>query len=97
MLIPLGTKKIKQSSGGPIGPRATYAIAWILMIYWDKKFMEKLGQLRITWEVLVRFVDDIQIIVQALRLVESLDEKGVLKWDKEWYKVILGMVSKQLM
>ena len=59
--------------------------------------MEKLGQLRITWEVLVRFVDDIQIIVQALRLVESLDEKGVLKWDKEWYKVILGMVSKQLM
>ena len=51
----------KQESGGPIGLNLTGTIAQVFMLWWDKKFKDKLKQLGVEVLLYKRYVDDINM------------------------------------
>ena len=55
----------KQSGGGPIGLDLTGELANIFMAWWDKQLLLKLNQHNISVILYKRYVDDINIIIQA--------------------------------
>ena len=63
-----GGKLRVQSGNGSIGDRATGIIAQFVMIWWVKKFKNKLTTLGIEVDLLERFVDDINIVCDSTPL-----------------------------
>ena len=61
-LYTIDGKIYRQSEGGPIGLQATGAIARTFMIWWDKKFMERMREatcnMEWTCHMYMRYVDD---------------------------------------
>ena len=55
-----------QEGNGSIGDRATGIIAQIVMIWWDRMFQKKLNDLQIVWDVIKRFIDDINGVFGVL-------------------------------
>ncbi|PFX15321.1 Transposon Ty3-G Gag-Pol polyprotein [Stylophora pistillata] len=55
----------KQIRGGPIGLKLTGVLAQIFMIWWDEKFATRLNELAIVMKMNKRYVDDINMAVQA--------------------------------
>ena len=56
-----------QKSGGPIGLRATCAVARITMSMWDKRWMNMMEKEGITIITGIRYMDDIRIFLPAIR------------------------------
>ena len=55
----------KQTKGGPIGLKLTVVLAQIFMIWWDQEFASRLKEVGIVQTMNKRYVDDINIAVQA--------------------------------
>ena len=55
----------KQTKGGPIGLKLTGVLAQIFMIWWDKEFAARLDEMSIVVRMNKRYVDDINLAVQA--------------------------------
>ena len=72
-----------QQEGGPIGLRATCAIARIVMNYWDKKWMNLMNINNIERDLEDRYMDDIRVMLMALRAGWRWYEGG-LHWCKTW-------------
>ena len=56
-----------QMAGGPIGLRATGAIARVVMNAWDAKWLEKMNQINVKVKKGCRYVDDIREFLNAIR------------------------------
>ena len=75
-------KVYRQSTGGPIGVELTGILARIVMIWWDKKYLEKLRNLDINLMLYKRYVDDQNSAVRALKPgVRYRDGKLVVEVD----------------
>ena len=72
-----------QQSGGPIGLRATCAVARIVMNHWDAKWMELMDENNIKRDLEDRYMDDIRVIAMALKAGWRWFEDGFY-WCKEW-------------
>ena len=57
-LYEFGGKIFRQKMGGPIGLRATCAIARLVMCIWDKLWTEKIAKMGITTNLKSRYMDD---------------------------------------
>ena len=63
-----GGRFIHQTSGGPIGLRATGAVARVVIGDWDLKLMRILQENGMETQVAARYVDDIRIMMRALKM-----------------------------
>ena len=54
-----GGKTYLQEGYGCIGDEAIGVIAWVIMIWWTKKLKRKLKELKITYELMKLYVDDL--------------------------------------
>ena len=70
-------------AGGPIGLRATGAIARVVMNAWDAKWLEKMEQINIKVKRGCRYVDDIRAFLKAIRKGWRWSE-GTLCYYKAW-------------
>ena len=57
-LYTFGGKTFKQKSGGPIGLRATCAIARLIMCSWDRAWMAKMVEGKVKINEYLRYMDD---------------------------------------
>ena len=58
----------QQSQGGAIEPRATSSIARMVMNKWLKMFREKLDENEVKFHLCKKYVNDVMVICQKLRL-----------------------------
>ena len=58
----------KQTKGGPIGLKLTGVLAQVFMIWWDKEFAARLDEMAIIMKMNTRYVDDINMAIQATPL-----------------------------
>ena len=56
-----------QQGNGSIGDRTTCAVAQIVMRWWDKKFKEKLSHLKIIYDIIKRYMDDINGVFNVIK------------------------------
>ena len=77
------TKYYLQQQGGPIGLRATCAVARLTMIMWDRMWLELVTEMGLTVEEAARYMDDLRVymfpIKEGWRWVER-----ELCWTREW-------------
>ena len=66
-LYEFGGKIFRQKMGGPIGLRATCAIARLVMCIWDKLWTEKIAKMGITTNLKSRYMDDGRICMQPIK------------------------------
>ena len=71
-----GNKFYKQRQGGPIGLRLTGVVARLVMDGWTRTFKEKLVEAGVTLDMIVKYVDDINMGIRPI-------PKG-MRWSKEW-------------
>ena len=57
----------RQEDGGPIGLDLTEVVAKIFMNWWDRQFLLKLQQLKYDIHLYKRYVDDINLCLEALK------------------------------
>ena len=62
----LGGNLRVQEGNGSIGDRATGIIAQMVMVSWDRKFKNKLKELKIIFDLIKRFIDDINGIFSVI-------------------------------
>jgi hypothetical protein len=60
-------KTVLQKAGGPIGLRATCAVARVVMNTWDTRWLERVENNNIRILTGVRYMDDIRIFARAIR------------------------------
>ena len=72
-----------QGSGGPIGLRATCAVARVVMNKWDEMWLERMTENNITVITGVRYMDDIRAFLHAIRAGWRMWE-GRLCFSEEW-------------
>ena len=82
-LYTFGGKRYRQKKGGPIGLRATCAIARLVICAWDRKWKELITKNNITLEEDIRYMDDGRIILLPFRPGWRWSEGGV-KFTKRW-------------
>ena len=58
-------KVLRQKSGGAIGLEMTGELAGVFMMWWDRKMRERLSDEGVNLQMYKRYVDDINIVVQA--------------------------------
>ena len=63
-----GGKKYKQVAGGPIGLRLTSLVARIVMDRWALAFLDKLAVAGMKIWAMVKYVDDVNVVVDMLDL-----------------------------
>ena len=73
-----GSKVYQQSGGGPIGLRATGAIAKIVLSEWDLKLMKILADNEVTTEEAARYIDDVRIMLKAINPGWRWDGKTIV-------------------
>ena len=61
-----GERRYRQVSGGPIGLRLTSLVARIVMDRWALSFLSKLDKAGVTIWAMVKYVDDISIMIAKL-------------------------------
>ena len=66
-LYTFGGKAYRQGAGGPIGLRATCAIARIVMGIWDNLWRQKVESLNISLELFLRYMDDGRALLYPVR------------------------------
>ena len=78
----------KQTKGGPIGLKLTGVLAQIFMIWWDNEFAARLCKMNIAARMNKRYVDDINLAVQATppgtryRNVETYEDESAVAEDE---------------
>ena len=72
-----------QQQGGPIGLRATCAVARLVMVDWDKKWQQKMNENKVTLEDASRYMDDVRAFLFSIREGWRWWEGG-LGWCQEW-------------
>ena len=55
-----------QKGNGSIGDRATGVIAQTVMVWWDRKFKNKLEELEVLFDIIKRYLDDINGVFDSL-------------------------------
>ena len=78
-----GGKFYLQKRGGPIGLRSTCAIARLVMIWWDEKFMSLMASNILTMEEKVRYMYDIRLWMYTIRLGWRWTDNG-LRFCSSW-------------
>ena len=78
-----GGKFFHQKKGGPIGLRATCAVARVTMLDWDRKWMAVLERNNIKLEDQGRYMDDIRAFLHEFKAGWRWWEGG-LYWCKQW-------------
>ena len=78
-----GGNVYRQAKGGPIGPRATCALARCLMNIYDVEFSKILKTNCLLIEFIKRYVDDIRVFMRLIHLGCRWSD-GQIKWSKEW-------------
>ena len=78
-----GGKRFLQSKGGPIGMRATCAIARLVMAKWDTLWEEKLQDHGIKLELVTRYMDDGRAMLHPIKAGWRW-EGGELLYCQEW-------------
>ena len=73
----------RQTSGGPIGVELTGALADLFMLYWDRKFLNKLKDLDIKIKGYKRFKDDTNIMLRPVQKDKYEENKMVTKTEQE--------------
>ena len=76
-------KTYLQNSGGPIGLRATCAVARVVMNTWDTKWMEMMTTNNLAIITGVRYMDDIRAFLHAIRAGWRMWD-GRLCFCEEW-------------
>ena len=75
-----------QRKGGPIGLRATCAVARVTMLFWDEKLMKKMSENNLTSDDGSRYMDDIRLIMNAIQMGWRWMDGGMYfsdKWKEE--------------
>jgi hypothetical protein len=62
----------KQTDGGPIGLQITGAIARVVMLWWDDKFLEVANMAGISIDMYERYIDDSNLAGYSARKQEDL-------------------------
>ena len=62
----------RQSKGGPIGLDLTGDLAQIFMMWWERKYLEKLEQLDIRVPLYTRYVDDIIMMAFTVNIMKRI-------------------------
>ena len=65
-------KMRRQSKGGPIGLDLTGDLAQIFMMWWERKYLEKLEQLDIRVPLYTRYVDDIIMMAFTVNIMKRI-------------------------
>ena len=76
-------KTFLQQAGGPIGLRATCAVARVIMNAWDTKWLEILTDNNIELLTGVRYMDDLRNFLMSIREGWRWWDGG-LCWSEEW-------------
>ena len=71
-----GGRIYKQTKGGPIGLRLTGVVARVVMDRWARKFTNHLRQAQIVLQLLVKYVDDVNLALRAIQ--------PNLMWSEDW-------------
>ena len=61
------TKYYLQQQGGPIGLRATCAVARLTMIMWDRMWLELVTEMGLTVEEAARYMDDLRVYMFPIK------------------------------
>ena len=64
-------KFFRQEVGLPIGPRATSAIARIVMNWFDEKIGSRLKKFDLVTDLHIRYIDDIKVITSKLTIIDE--------------------------
>jgi hypothetical protein len=62
----IGGKVYRQGRGGSIGSALTGETARMFMITWDRKFLTRITELGITYDLYKRYVDDITMVLNTI-------------------------------
>ena len=62
----VGNTVKKQTDGGPIGLQLTGAVARVVMLWWDKKFLEVANTAGVGIDMYERFVDDSNLVSETI-------------------------------
>ena len=91
-----GGKFYLQKKGGPIGLRSTCAIARIVMLWWDEKFLALVASSNLSLEEKARYMDDIRVWLYGIRLGWRWTDGG-LRFCSSWRDIekAQGMTSLQ--
>ena len=72
-----------QLKGGPIGLRATCAVARVTMLFWDEKLAKKLKDNNIILDDGSRYMDDVRLVMDAIQEGWRWDNGG-LYYSEGW-------------
>ena len=78
-----GRKFFLQKRGGPIGLRSTCCVARLVMMWWDKEFLEVAKKSNLTIKGGARYMDDVRVWLAAVRLGWRW-MSGRLMYKEEW-------------
>ena len=78
-----GRKYFLQKRGGPIGLRSTCCVARLVMMWWDKEFLEVAKKSNLTIKGGARYMDDVRVWLAAVRLGWRW-MSGRLMYKEEW-------------
>ena len=73
----------KQEDGGPIGDELSQAVARIVMMWWDEKFLERCSKLDVDVLMYTRYVDDANLAVVPLGRRMAFDGAKLTSTEKE--------------
>ena len=74
-----------QKKGGPIGLRATCAVARVVMLWWDGQLLAKMKENNLEIEAGARYMDDVRLFLESIREGWRWMEDG-LYFCEEWKK-----------
>ena len=72
-----------QQAGGPIGLRATCAVARITMVEWDREWMQMMVRLGVSVEEAARYMDDLRVYLHSIKKGWRWSN-GELCWQEDW-------------
>ena len=96
-----------QNDGGPIGDELSQAIARLVMIWWDRKFLDKCSRLGIDMLMYMRYADDTNKVLippelgtrydgEQLKVVEELVQEDSRKQRDELAANILQAIANSI-
>ena len=56
-----------QQAGGPIGLRASCAVARVIMNHWDSRWMDAMNENNVERDLEDRYMDDIRVVMMCLK------------------------------
>ena len=86
----------RQQDGGPIGLELTGALADLFMLYWDRKFLNKLEELFINVKGYKRFKDDTDIMLEPVDRKMKFEEGHLALKTKEEIEKEIGLEDDEI-